>query len=381
VRHGHSLFDARFVQNEGAPIMLRVPAVALRAVLRLVLCVAALATVCGALVVPEAHGHVGSMAFWRVTLADAEARAQVLVPRADPAGAAADDEGAVARVVLAHLQVLADDRPLAATHVTTRVLAPDMLDVQARYTLPSGARPPLLRSTFHELTDDGHRVALRVDAGGQTWTHVLTAASPTYAVPSAPGAGSIADWPDRIAPSGTLRGFVHAGLVHIVTGWDHLLFLLCLLVPGATWRSRVAIVTAFTVAHSLTLTLAALQIVTPPPRFVEAAIALSVAYVAIENVLHAGERRARWPVAFGFGLVHGFGFASLLDIASLPTREWLPAVLAFNAGIEIGQVAVVLVTVPAFAWLARQAWHARLVQGTSVAVCGLAAWWIVERLS
>jgi hypothetical protein len=169
------------------------------------------------------------------------------------------------------------------------------------------------------------------------------------------------------------------GIEHILTGYDHLVFLACLLVPGGTLRSRVAIVTAFTVAHSLTLVLAAMEVVTPPARFVEPAIAMSIAYVAIENLV-SERRRPRWPTAFGFGLVHGFGFAGMLDFLDLPLRQWFAAVLAFNLGVEIGQLAVVAIALPVIVVLAKSSWHRRVVQYTSVLVLGLALVWFVERL-
>ena len=169
------------------------------------------------------------------------------------------------------------------------------------------------------------------------------------------------------------------GIEHILTGYDHLVFLACLLVPGGTWRSRVAIVSAFTAAHSLTLVLAATQVLTPPARFVELAIALSIAYVAVENVV-ADSQRPRWPTAFGFGLIHGLGFAGTLGTLDLPVRQWLSAVLAFNLGVEIGQLAVVVLVLPVIIVIARSPWHRRVVHGTSAIVLGLAVVWFVERL-
>jgi hypothetical protein len=106
---------------------------------------------------------------------------------------------------------------------------------------------------------------------------------------------------------------------------------------------------------------------------------MSIAYVAIENLV--SERLGpRWPTAFGFGLVHGLGFAGTLDVLDLPVRQWLAAVFAFNLGVEIGQLAVVAVALPLIVVLARSSWHRRVVQYTSVLVLGLALAWFVERL-
>jgi hydrogenase/urease accessory protein HupE len=248
-------------------------------------------------------------------------------------------------------------------------------EVVATHTRPDARRPLALRSTFHVLTDDSHRVIARVERDGVSEPMVLTAETPEHALPDAPRPS----WLHALAPPGSFGALLLLGVEHILTGYDHLVFLLCLLVPGGTWRSRVAIVTAFTLAHSVTLVLAALQIVTLPARFVEAAIAVSIAYVAIENLLH-DQPRTRWPAAFGFGLVHGFGFAGMLHVLDLPVGALVSSVVAFNLGVEVGQLAVVAVAVPLVALASRHAWHRRLVQSASVGVCALAAYWIVERL-
>ena len=169
------------------------------------------------------------------------------------------------------------------------------------------------------------------------------------------------------------------GVEHILTGYDHLVFLACLLMAGGSTRSLVGIVSAFTVAHSVTLVLAATRVVTPPAEFVEPAIAISIAYVAIENLV-ADPGRSRWATAFGFGLIHGFGFAGTLDMLGLPLGQWLAAVLAFNIGVEIGQLAVVAIALPLVIAIARSSWHVRIVRYASSAVLGLAVFWFVERL-
>ena len=169
------------------------------------------------------------------------------------------------------------------------------------------------------------------------------------------------------------------GIEHILTGYDHLVFLGCLLLAGGAWRPQLGIVSAFTVAHSITLVLAAMRVVNPPPGFVEPAIAVTIAYVALENLI-GDPRRSRWPTAFGFGLIHGFGFAAMLDVLDLPARQWLAAVLAFNVGVEIGQIAVMAVAMPIVIAIARSSWHMRVVRYASSAVLALSLLWFVERL-
>ncbi len=141
-----------------------------------------------------------------------------------------------------------------------------------------------------------------------------------------------------------IKGFLTLGVRHIATGYDHLLFLVSLLVVGRGLRPLLKVVTAFTVAHSITLSLAVLNVVTLPSRVVESVIALSIAYVALENLWRgdAGLRR-RWLVTFAFGLAHGLGFASLLKNMAIARPSLLVSLVSFNLGVEIGQVAVVAV--------------------------------------
>ena len=192
-----------------------------------------------------------------------------------------------------------------------------------------------------------------------------------------------------------LRGYVADGIEHIATGFDHLLFLIALLLPsvlvrrGGRWepvdrfptvlRSVAGTVTAFTLAHSITLSLATLSIVSLPSRLVESAIALSVLLTAIDNVWPILPRR-RWQVAFAFGLLHGFGFASVLADLDLPPASLALSLFGFNVGVEIGQLAFVLVLVP-LAYLARDSrFYPRVgVSAASAAIAVVAGGWLIER--
>jgi len=150
--------------------------------------------------------------------------------------------------------------------------------------------------------------------------------------------------------------FVVEGIRHILSGIDHLLFLLCLVIPFRRVRQLLVVVTAFTVAHSITLIASAYGMGPTAgwfPPLVETLIATSIVYMALENIL-ATELRRRWVIAFGFGLVHGFGFSfALRDTMQLAGSHLLTSLLSFNLGVEIGQVAVVAVLVPALALLFR----------------------------
>ncbi len=172
--------------------------------------------------------------------------------------------------------------------------------------------------------------------------------------------------------------FLTLGITHIFTGYDHVLFLLALLLAGGRLRYLIEIVSAFTVAHSLTLVLATLGVITVPERLVEAVIALSIAYVAIENCFIQRLHR-RWMVAFLFGLVHGFGFYSVLRALRLPQQGLALALFSFNFGVEVGQVVIVMLCYPALAFLASYPWHDRMVAALSLIIFGLGMYWFVQR--
>jgi hydrogenase/urease accessory protein HupE len=179
-------------------------------------------------------------------------------------------------------------------------------------------------------------VIVRVElSGGRVADGVLTADAPRFVVPAAP------------STAGVLRDYVRLGLEHIGSGPDHLLFVFGLVLLSAGWRQVLATVTAFTVGHSITLALATLGLVTLPSGPIELAIALSVLVVAIEVAQQdrAGEQAGGrpWLLAGGFGLLHGLGFAAVLHDAGLPRAAIPLALFAFNVGIELGQIAFVLV--------------------------------------
>ena len=186
----------------------------------------------------------------------------------------------------------------------------------------------------------------------------------------------------RQGAAAVVRRFVPAGVHHILIGPDHLLFLVGLLLLGGRLRKLVLIVTAFTLAHSVTLSLAALDVVTPPARLVEPAIALSIVYVGADNLLVRGGRDVRAWIALAFGLIHGFGFASVLKEMDLPRRALGWSLFSFNVGVEIGQLAVVVPVAALLGLLrARSARLGRLVAvAGSLVVIAAGAYWFVRRV-
>ncbi len=220
---------------------------------------------------------------------------------------------------------------------------------------------------FDVLGPDYHTLA-RIDAPGQTTQFAFsTEARET-----------------RIELHGPTRSlgigsFVLLGVEHILTGWDHLLFLLGLLLCGGGWLSLLKIITAFTIAHSLTLGLAVLDVVTLPDRLVEAVIGLSIAFVAAENIFMRPVVARRWVVSFAFGLVHGFGFSSALRELGLRTHGLLLALFGFNLGVEIGQGLVVAMILPALYFLRGTSWEPSVVKSSSLAILLVGLVLFVER--
>lgn len=232
--------------------------------------------------------------------------------------------------------------------------------------------------------DAQHKGLLRLTQGGHTGTAIFSRESPSQEF-------SLAEqsrWSESVQ-------FIREGIWHIWLGFDHVLFLLALLLPAVlirangTWQAAdkfsavcwnvVSIVTAFTVAHSLTLSLAALDVVRLPSRLVESTIAASVVLAGLGNLFPMMTSR-RWMVAFGFGLIHGFGFAAVLTDLRLPHNSMLLSLVSFNLGVELGQLAIVAAFLPV-AYLIRRSWsYPRLVlTGGSLAVIVIALVWFTER--
>ena len=233
--------------------------------------------------------------------------------------------------------------------------------------------------------DPQHRGLLNLQAGGVARSAVLG--------PQAPLQSFDLKEANRLTQ---FLDYLRDGVWHIWIGFDHILFLLSLLLPavlvwgvrewraaetfGAAFWSVVRVVTAFTAAHSITLTLATLGYVSLPSRWVESAIAASVVLAALNNVWPVFHGR-RWMVAFSFGLIHGFGFASVLVDLGLPRDALALALVGFNLGVECGQLAIVAVFLPIAFSLRRTWFYRRLVMvGGSLAIAVLAAVWLCERL-
>lgn len=210
---------------------------------------------------------------------------------------------------------------------------------------------------------------------GETQAARLTPAQPSAIIAAKPGRTQVA------------RTYFATGVEHIVMGYDHLLFVLCLvLLLNGAWRV-IATVTAFTLAHSLTLVATTLEVVSVPRAPVEAVIALSIVFLAVEIVKRDPAKprlseRVPWVIAFLFGLLHGFGFAGALAEIGLPQGEVPTALLAFNLGVEAGQLVIVAVAMMALALLRRTnaLWLRPAQTVMSYAIGTIAAMWLIERI-
>jgi len=288
-------------------------------------------------------------------------------------------------------------------HADARALERRNDGAYAVLQLSSPCRPataPLIAYTLFREVDPTHRGIAKVQMAGQPLA--LSVLDPTHppeiragVAPAAPSAAASTPGAahDDALTSGL--GFAKEGIRHILTGYDHVLFLLCLLLPSVMQRTPkgwrpverlaqavwpvVGIVSAFTVAHSITLGLAATKVISLSPAFIEPAIAVTIILAALDNVWPVFPVR-RVVVTFFFGLIHGFGFAGVLSELNLPTARFAWALLQFNLGLEVGQLMIVVVVTGAL-FLARRSreYPAYVIRGGSYAAILVGVLWLIER--
>jgi hydrogenase/urease accessory protein HupE len=284
-------------------------------------------------------------------------------------------EAAVGRAVLGGLRV--GEGTCNPRLDQARLIEEDGLVIAASYTCErvSGSLPVELL-----LLEDlafGHRHVARVVTPERSEDHVLHRRSRSFAIPIDAAAVAAATRDTR----SIAWEFLVSGVEHIAFGLDHLAFLFGLVLLGGRVRSILLMVTAFTVAHSITLALAVLGIWAPSPDFVEPAIALSVAYVGIENLV-AKDAEKRWRITFPFGLVHGFGFAGALGQIDLPHAQVPIALVTFNLGVEAGQLALLAVVLPLVLFARQREWFRDTgVKALSCAVALAGVIWFVTRVA
>ena len=250
---------------------------------------------------------------------------------------------------------------------------PTVLGALARITgrVPGGSRELTIRLPAKYKT-----VSLQIHSASlETPSNVLL--DPGEASPPFP----LIDTGLEVPQQGVFSSYLKLGFTHIVPkGLDHILFVLGLFLLSTRWRPLLYQVTAFTVAHSVTLALSMQGVVSLPERFVETLIALSISWVAIENIATSELKPWRLALVFCFGLLHGLGFAGVLSELGMPDGQFLAALLSFNLGVELGQVSVVLM---AFAVLGRfrnlEGYRRYVIFPCSTAIAATGLWWAVTR--
>jgi hydrogenase/urease accessory protein HupE len=343
------------------------------------------------LLVPEvASAHVIGLSRGEYTPEGSRVRAELTMRSDDAAlavpGLDADGDGHVTAPELeaAHgpltiafvegLTVEADGEPCHGSLDEAALDAPDGIRLHATYACRDA--PSRLRLGFRFLdrmpSDHRHLATVHLARGDVDALAVL--ARPTVDVDVGGGASS---------------GFVsllRGGIEHILTGADHLAFLLALVLGGTLVADRrmrvgslVAMLTAFTVGHSASLAIATLGGFAPGPRFVEPAVALSVAYVGAENLFTRSVRH-RWMLTLPFGFVHGFAFAGGLLPLGLPRAQLPLALLGFNLGVEAGQLLVLALVLPPLVLLRSRAWYPRTAHVLSAAIALAGVLWFVQRV-
>jgi hydrogenase/urease accessory protein HupE len=270
------------------------------------------------------------------------------------------------------LAVTADGAPCSAQFGGMRFDG-DGLALALAYTCSANARELDIDARFATDLARGHRHLATLTSGDDVWEDVASAAHVALRF-------EIAEPPPPKEAAPVFTPLLRMGVEHILTGYDHLLFLLGLVLVGRPIRSLIAAITAFTFAHSITLALAAFDVWAPSSRIVEPLIALSIAYIGIENAF-VRDARGRWRVTLFFGLVHGFGFAGALREIAMPRAEIPTALFAFNLGVELGQLAVLAALLPLVLAARKTAiWERVGMRACTMAIAAAGLIWFVSRL-
>lgn len=282
--------------------------------------------------------------------------------------------GAIAALVNGRLQVMVDGAPLGPAAWSPPEPIADRQSIRLRTSYALASPPGVITvSAYLFPYDPVHQTFVNVYEGEELVTQAILDQTRT-------GFDHITG--TRQGTFAVIRKFVASGIHHILIGPDHMLFLVGLLLLGGTLRRLILVVSAFTLAHSITLSLAALNILDPPARIVEPVIALSIVFIGVDNLIVRGGRDIRGWIAFAFGFVHGFGFAGVLREMGLESRALVWSLLSFNLGVEIGQLFVVILVATALAALRTRSETAgrRLAFAGSIGVIAAGTFWFFERV-
>ena len=268
--------------------------------------------------------------------------------------------------ILQHYSLDSSGPPSRMTRDRYRLFDEHVLDLGLTYTFPQDVLGLKVHSTLTEVLGKGHIHLVTFVLNGRVQEAILVSGHEEAFFTQTSGS----NWQ-------TFLRFVWLGVQHIATGYDHLAFLLGLLIATASLRSLVKTITSFTIAHSITLALATFDIVILPSRFTESMIALSILYVAVENLIRK-RTIERWRITFLFGLVHGFGFSNVLREMQLPRTNLALSLFSFNVGVELGQVIFVVLLFPALEDVMKRGWT-WLRPAISIAIALLATYWFIQR--
>jgi hypothetical protein len=273
---------------------------------------------------------------------------------------------AVYNAVQHHYFIKGPAAPSTTTLENYSMLAGTLARMRIRYVFPEEVTTLQVNCTLYQIMHADHQHFITLRLNGNLHEAILDSRTPQTTFTGVKAS--------RLKTSWT---FIRLGIEHIFTGYDHLAFLLGLLVATASIGSLVRIVTSFTIAHSITLAAATFNLVILPSRLTESLIALSIGYVAAENLLDFRAMK-RYYITFIFGLIHGFGFSNVLREMELPKASLALSLFSFNAGVEIGQITFVLLIFPLVQDLVSSGWK-RLKPAVSIGVGCLAVYWFVQR--
>lgn len=289
------------------------------------------------------------------------------------AGELATAQSALQALMQETVVLTSDGRPLPSDKVQVTTDDSNAVHCELEFSAVAGAQMQL-RSLLPARLALGHKqfLTLRAATGETLGARLLDASNDLYELELATLAG-------HTKPQ-TFWGFLLLGIEHILTGFDHLAFLLALLLAGSRLREALKIITSFTIAHSITLALATLNWVNLPANIVEPLIAVSIIYVGIENLFRR-EIKGRWLLTFAFGLIHGFGFAGVLrELGIGADGNVVMPLLTFNLGVELGQIGIAALVLPLI-WKLRQqpAFVPRYVPACSLLVALAGGYWLLQR--
>lgn len=271
------------------------------------------------------------------------------------------------------LRLFSDGSECKTVFVSARKMDADGVLIDLRFECPLAKETYEIRASFVNRMFEGHRHLLRANLLGGLVNETLQASNARVLL-------SVDGHPVREGQGKRFLGLLSFGLEHILTGYDHLLFLLGIILVCRGFKSLLLLVTAFTVGHSLTLSISVLGLWSPSADWVEILIAASIIYLGVENFITRAPKH-RWYLTLLFGLVHGFGFASMLAARGLESGQVLADLFAFNLGVEVGQLFCLLLVVPVLKVLRARWWFDSWgFMGLNALLTAAGVYWFLERL-